>query len=392
MDATLKQEISYNASAIIHIFNNTLISEAARKIIRVKGVYQPGRGQNYSGFYYDQLKDEMSDACISLIVPAIIRPELEPGKMVECHAYVTKKVQVNNARIELQLTLIDLLAQNDSRFTDDEIEGFKILQHKASYGYRDVDSFVKTKIINGEPIRVIILHGISAIIQHDIRHQLEEAISFYDFDFKGINLTSEESIIKALNDHHNSADILVISRGGGENQHIFNKPAIAKAALVLSAHFVTAIGHQQDSSLLQRVADKHFITPTALGQYFNEVYNRTMEELQSSKAKLVTDITTQLEANYGLKIKLLEQEIKQKGEAHQKQEESTIALYKKEIDLWKQQVGAEISQHRQQMDNLKYFYNEKLKQYENSKGITLVHWILIVAECVFGILLGKGCS
>ncbi len=348
----IKGEVSYNASSIIHIFNNTLISEAARKIIRVKGVYHPGRGQNYSGFYYDQLKDEMSDACITLIVPALIRPELEDGRTIECYAYVTKKVQVNNARIELQLTLTDLLAQNESRFTQDEIEGFKILQRKANSGYRDVDTFLKTKIVNGEPIRIIILHGVTAIIQHDIRHQLEEAISFFDFEFKPINLTSENAIINALQEHHEVADVLVISRGGGENQQIFNKPSIAAIALELSSHFLTAIGHQQDSSLLQKVADKAFITPSALGQYFNEIYNRTMDELQNSKAKLVDDITKQLKTNYDHQIKNLEDKIRTNEETHSKVRQNSDAAYRKQLNLL---------------------------------------YLLIVAACIIGILIGKGC-
>lgn len=383
MEAELKHEISYNASSIIHIFNNALINEAARKIIRVKGVYPPGRGQNYSGFYYDQLKDEMSDACITLIVPALLRPELSPGKTIECHAYITKKVQVSNARIELQLTLTDLLAQNESRFTEDEIEGFKILQYKANNGYRNVDSFLKTKIVNGDPIRVIILHGVSAIIQHDIIHQLEEAISFYDFHFKGINLTSEASIIGALQEHHSQADILVVSRGGGENQQIFNKPAIAKVALVLTSHFVTAIGHQQDSSLLQKVADKHFITPTALGQYFNDVYNATMEELQSSKAKLVEDITKQLEANYGRQIKLLEQEIKTKEEAHNKQGQSVDALYKKEIMLLKDQLMGTREQYEARIRHMAKQKAEPVNK--------VLYWALVAAAIIIGMFLGKGC-
>ena len=34
-----------------------------------------------------------------------------------------------------------------------------------------------------------------------------------------------------------------------------------------------AIGHKENIPLLQKVADKAFITPTALGQYLNDIYN-----------------------------------------------------------------------------------------------------------------------
>lgn len=139
------QEISYNASSIVNIFNNALIHDAARKIIRVKGIYGPGRGQNYNGFYYDGLKDEASDACITLIVPALVRVQLEKNKTIECHAFITKKVQMNSARIELQLNLTELLAQKESQYTEEDLQAFQILQRKANNGHRDVDSYLKQK-------------------------------------------------------------------------------------------------------------------------------------------------------------------------------------------------------------------------------------------------------
>ncbi len=66
---------------------------------------------------------------------------------------------------------------------------------------------------------------------------------------------------------------------------VFNKPSLTEQALSLKCFFVTAIGHKEDTSLLQKVADKAFITPTALGQYVNEIYNQTIEELQGFKSK-----------------------------------------------------------------------------------------------------------
>ena len=80
--------------------------------------------------------------------------------------------------------------------------------------------------------------------------------------------------------------------------NIFNRLALAEAALELNSFFVTAIGHKEDDSLLQKITDKHFITPTALGQYFQDMYTHTMKELQHSNARLVADATTQLKGTY----------------------------------------------------------------------------------------------
>ena len=58
------------------------------------------------------------------------------------------------------------------------------------------------------------------------------------------------------------------------------------------------------------VADKAFITPTALGQYLNDIYNETHEQLQNSKAKLIDDISRQFKANYDKQIQTLSEKLK----------------------------------------------------------------------------------
>jgi exodeoxyribonuclease VII large subunit len=380
--------VVYNPSAIVNIFNNALNNEATRRIITVRGTYVPGKGQNYNGYYYDQLRDEASDASITLIVPALIRADLAAQQTIECLAYLTKKVQANGARIELQLNITELLHQKESQFTPEQIKAFNILQRKAKDGYKDVDAFIKTKIIKNEPIRIIILIGKTGIIDSDIKHQLEEAISFYDFRFERINLTSEKDIIDALYYYQEEADLLIVSRGGGDRLEIFNKPDIAEAALQLNCYFVTAIGHQQDNTLLQKVADKAFITPTALGQYFNDMYNRTVEELQSSKAKLVEDITKQLEANYNKQIQNLEEHLKAAEELHTKSAQNTETLYKKEMDLLTSQLAATSQQHQQQMKELQRIKDEK--QWLAKEQInTIIYWVLIIIALIIGIIIGK---
>ncbi len=391
MNVEAKSGVVYNPSAIVNIFNNALNSEATRKIITARGVYLPGRGQSYSGYYYDQLKDEASDACITLIVPALIRTGLAAQQTIECCAYLTKKVQVNGARIELQLNLTELLEQKESKYTEEQVQAFKVLQRKAATGYKDVDAFVKMKIIKGEPLQVIILIGKTGIIDSDIRHQLEETISCYDFKFVRINLSSEQDIVEALQNHHSSSDILIISRGGGDRLEVFNKPSIAEAALQVSCHFITAIGHQQDNSLLQKIADKAFITPTALGQYFNDIYNRTIEELQNSKARLVEDITTQLQANYAKQISNLEAQLTAKEELHSKASAGTAALYKQEVDLLKNQIAATMQQQEARAKERERINEEKIRLAKGRQTHILIYRILIIASAVLGIVLGRGC-
>ena len=213
----IEQRIStvYSPSAIANIFNNVLNSTVTKTVMVVKGIYVTGRGVRYGSYYYDMLKDENSDASITLIVPATIRANLVPNQVIELSAFLTKKVEANGSKIVLQLNLMDLLAQRESEVTEEQLKTIKLIQKKAKAGYRDVDSFIKAKIVNEEKIKVVIIIGNNAIIDNDIKHQLEEAIGFYKFRFERISLASEASIISALQALDEETDILVSSKRRG---------------------------------------------------------------------------------------------------------------------------------------------------------------------------------
>ncbi len=121
---------------------------------------------------------------------------------------------------------------------------------------------------------------------------------------------------------------------------------------------------KEDVSLLQKVADKAFITPTALCQYFNDIYNQTVEELQNSKAKLVENITAQLKGNYEMQLVNLNDKLQGAKELSEQQ----LQLATSQIDELKSQLAKKTSTSQ-------------------------VVWTLIVLlACAIGILIGKGCN
>jgi exodeoxyribonuclease VII large subunit len=89
----VEQDLVYSPSSLVGIFANTLNNEATRKLFSIKGVYVQGKGNAYSGYYYDTLRDESSDAFITIVVPGIIRANLKPNQTIQCLGYLTKKVQ-----------------------------------------------------------------------------------------------------------------------------------------------------------------------------------------------------------------------------------------------------------------------------------------------------------
>jgi exodeoxyribonuclease VII large subunit len=305
----VEKELVYSPSSLVGIFANTLNNETTRKLFSIKGVYFEGKGVNYSGYYYDTLKDESSDAYMTVVVPAILRANLKPNKTIQCIGYLAKKVQSQGARVELQVNITEVVSQVESRYTEEQVRGFELLQKKAEIGNKDVDSLIRNKIAIGESIVITILYGKNAVVDSDIKHQLQGSIACYKIYFREVNLSSLQSIVENLQVYSQKSNIIAIARGGGSGLEIFDKPEVIEAALGLEVPFITAIGHEQDVTLLQKVADKAFITPTALGQYLNDIYNKTIEQLQDTKAKLVGDIRKQLEANYKHQIQLLHEKL-----------------------------------------------------------------------------------
>ena len=392
----ITSDISYTPASLLHLFNSALAPATTKKMILLKGIYVAGKGTQYAGNFYDTLKEEASDAVLTLVVPALLRNELTSGKMIEFYGYITKRVVLNGGRIEVHANMTQLVQQTISKYSDKDIEAIALQQKKASLGYGDVDSFIKDHIIRETTVRITILIGKTAIIDSDIKHALEEAIGFYDIRFERINLHTESEILQTLHRYNDPAitDLLVLSRGGGENLEVFNSAAIAACCLELRPLFLTAIGHKEDTPLVQKMADKAFITPTALGQYLHRIYNDTVAELQNSKARLVETITVQLSANYDKQVRNLEEKIRSLEELNGKMS----GVQHEQIQFLQGQLTDLRVQH-QDKDSLLHKLQEMAAEYraqaEQLKARALsrrAYWAILAAVAILCILLGRACG
>lgn len=381
--------LTYSPAAILNLFNNSISINQTKRIVQLKGIYVPGKGAVYSGYYYDTFRDESSDAAITILVPPLIRNELQPNRTVTVNGFVTRRIVNQSGSIQIQLTVTDLVAQTQNKYTDEDIKKITVMQAKAASGYRDVYSWLKEKIIREEPFKIAIIIGKTGIIDNDIKHQLRESLGFYDVQFQRINLSSEDEIISAL-DRLDKEDygLIAISRGGGENLDIFNRFAIAEKATTLRSLFVTAIGHKDDVTLLQKVADKSFITPSEFGQFLNDAYNHTVEELENSKARLIESVKSQLTANYQKQIDNLNDKLKANEELRLKTAKDLELVYHEKIALLN---GKAESEQKLQADRITLL-NEQIGAYKEQlsklEGKTSVNWTVVIIAIIIGTAIG----
>lgn len=303
-------ESTYSPSAVLHLFNNAINVAQTRRLIHVRGIYQQGRGTSYNGWFYDVLRDEASDASMTLVVPGLLRSRLAPGALLHGQGYIARKVVPASGRIELHIHLDALLDTPQPLFSEDDLLALEIQQQKATAGYRDVEASLRARLLAGEQPRVAVLIGKTAIIDADILHQLGASAAAYDLHFHRVNLHSERAILEALDEHDDeNTDLLVISRGGGDGVDVFNSCTLAEACLDLGPPLITAIGHKDDVTLVQRIADRAFITPTALGQFLATLHEEVVEAAHNSKAALIESITKQLGVQHGEQLRILTEKL-----------------------------------------------------------------------------------
>lgn len=389
MEAEHTNLVTYSPAAVLNLFNNSISISQTKRIIQLKGIYMQGKGALYSGYFYDTFRDESSDAAITILVPPLIRNELQPNKTITVNGFITRRIIGTSGSIQIQLTVTDLVGQTQNKYSDDEIKKIELMQAKAAVGYRDVYSWLKEKIINEEPFRIGIIIGKTGIIDNDIKHQLRESIGFYDLSFHRVNLSSEREILAAIDRLHTEHyGLIAISRGGGENLDIFNKFSLAEKAIGLESLFITAIGHKDDISLLQKVADKSFITPSELGQFLNDTYNHTVEELQNSRAKLIESVKSQLTANYQKQIENLNEKLKAHEELRLKTAGDLEQVYKEKIDLLNAQLAGEQRLQGERIGLLSEQISNYKAQVASHETKSSINWTVVIIAVILGIVIG----
>lgn len=381
--------ITYSPSAVLNLFNNSISINQTKRIVQLKGIYVQGKGNVYSGYYYDTFRDESSDAAITILVPPLIRNELQPNKTVTVNGFVTRRVINTSGSIQIQLTVTDLVEQTQNKYNDEDLKKIELMQRKAVTGYRDVYSWLKEQIISEEPFKIGVIIGKSGIIDNDIKHQLRESIGFYDISFHRINLSSEEEIVTTL-DRLNDENygLIAVSRGGGDNLDIFNRYSIAEKAVNLNSLLITAIGHKDDITLLQKIADKAFITPSELGQFLNDTFNHTVEELENSKSKLIESVKLQLTANYQKEIENLNEKLKANEELRLQTAKDLEQVYKEKMELLNGQLATEQRLQAERIGILNDQINNYKGQLSDLGGKASVNWTIVIIAVILGLILG----
>ena len=281
---------THTPTTLISIFSAAIAPRETKQIVRIKGIYEKGRGAKaYSGYWYDRLRDEASKQSLTLKIPSLIRQHLQPGKTYLFEGFLERSIR-DEGSIQLVFTCSKCISEEAPAFSEDNLRQLDIQRLKSDAGYRDFDASMKSKLYQNEPPCLLILYGQTGIVDQDVLAALKNSVTQFDLAPQRVNMSSPQALVEALSSIPADVDAVGIARGGGSGLEVFNDSMLAETVARSSSIIFTAIGHAQDVTLVERVADKRFPTPTALGNHLHDLAEEVEETHLRSRAAIVEQV------------------------------------------------------------------------------------------------------
>lgn len=264
-----RQELdAHTPVTLINYFANAFKLDSKRSLFFLKGIYQDKKRGSYSGYFYDRVQDELSGQIVTIRVPEAIKSHLTHEQVYLFKGILDKTIRPDGV-IEPVFVVAELIADLAPRVSNASEQRLAIQRQKSNEGYKDLDIVLQRKLRVRQKPRLILVYGATSIVMDDVYTALGSARQRYDIVERRTNMLDKDAIIRTiqLNGATKATDALAFVRGGGAGLQTFDHLDIARSALELPIPLITAIGHAQDVTLLEQVADKSFTTPTALGNY-----------------------------------------------------------------------------------------------------------------------------
>lgn len=116
-------------------------------------------------------------------------------------------------------------------------------------------------------------------------------IYFHDARVEGVKAVDTiVSAIRWFNENTKDIEVLVITRGGGslESLQAFNSEEVAKAIYSSRIPVISAIGHENDVTIADLVADIRASTPTHAGKIISEDWNKVLLKVNEIEQNIYT--------------------------------------------------------------------------------------------------------
>ncbi|TPN82926.1 exodeoxyribonuclease VII large subunit [Aquimarina algicola] len=263
----------YSVNTLMDIYSQSLSSTLDAQLIVIEGFYFDQKGRLYKNVYYDRLRDKNKKYEITVQVPQNIKSKLVSTRFYQLQGYVNKASSIDNdSRLRVYFRVTKILKLEQDVQLIDKAE-YDIIRERYDRVFPNIEDLLISTIERKDKPKIDIIIGEQSTSLDDYSKSLYNK-EYYQIDHHTCNLSSQTAMLNFMDSHDFSeTDLLVFIRGGGQGLEVFNELELCKKAIELPVPFITGIGHDTDVTLLQKVADKSFSTPTSVGVFFQSTVN-----------------------------------------------------------------------------------------------------------------------
>ena len=245
---------------------------------------------------YLTVRDVDVDASVSIVITAALdramSPPLAAGQRVLLH--VQCEYWVRNGRLMLRAGAIrpvgvgELLATIERRRQQLAAEGLFAAELKR-----------RLPLL---PRRIGLITGVNAQARHDVVTNARIRWPAASFEIREGPVQGAQAVstmiasLRAL-DADERVDVIVMARGGGSLEDLlpFSDESLIRAVAAVRTPVVSAIGHEQDTPLLDLVADLRASTPTDAGKRIVPDWAEEISRISAARTRLDRTLRTRLD-------------------------------------------------------------------------------------------------
>lgn len=259
---------------LISAINEKLTAHRAPAVC-ITGICVEIGDRPYYGYYFGKLLDpEHFEFNIKLKIAQALRAKIVPNTLCRMTGFLEKQISNRkDGNIGIVFRVSDVThSKNDNTLKKVQQEQAAIIASKRHKDSNHVKNSIVSAIRKSGRARLLVITGEKAITFHDVMESLGTTRSYFSIEEKRVNFTHVEQICEVLHraDQSGRYDVISLVRGGGDGLGVFSDTNLLKAAAqIRKACLVTALGHFEDQSAVDRVADYVCGTPTDFGYFLS---------------------------------------------------------------------------------------------------------------------------
>jgi exodeoxyribonuclease VII large subunit len=276
--------------------------------------------------------------------------EIQPGMEIKVIGY--PEIRKDKGELKFQVEKIELVGEGFLR------KQYEIMKRKLmAMGYFDIER-KKPIPLFCKNIGLITSRIGRGALKDFLTHLDKFGFNIFFYDAKVEGSFASQEIIEAINwfnINFVNIDVLVLIRGGGDWESLrpFNSEEVVKAIFASKIPIITGIGHEDDETLADLVADLRASTPTHAAKILSENWKLAKNKIIEIEKNL-TSLTKKTFKNVEENINFYEKNLSNKLKEFIKSNSNQLLSFSNSLNFNLQKINTKFEKLQEKF-NLNYF-------------------------------------